>query len=234
MTRSHPIAHLPHAATRHKRIVVVGNSGSLLETPPQCEWPDDLLVIGVNRLLRPGRDGRQYTPDVLVVSDNRAFRSDADLIRAAPSRVHVACPSWGKCPYREHWVFEARRTRYRWKLPVKLTQPFESFNNVSLHALQLASILADEHADVFLLGIEGRWPRDDKRRKRHHFYRHEDVARKLQPFRFTEKSIPFWGLLGRHIRRAKPGVKLWDCSAWPDVSALPYPKRKFGFDTNPD
>lgn len=186
-------------------------------------------MIGVNRLLRPGRDGRQYTPNILVVSDNRVFLSDGDMIWPAPSRVHVACPQWGKCRGRDHWVFKARKTRYRWKLPAKLTQPLESFNNVSLHALQLAFLLASPDADICLLGIEGRWPPDDARRKRHHFYDHKEIEPGLQPFRFTEKSIPLWKVLQGHIRRAKPDVKVWDCSAWPDVSRLPFPKREFPF-----
>lgn len=205
--------------------MVVGNSGSLLETPPQNEWPDGLLVIGVNRLLRPGRDGRQYTPDILVVSDNRVFRSDGPIIQRAPSSVHVAMPQWGKWPHRR-WVFQARPTRHRWKLPSKLSKPFESFNNVSLHALQLAYLLAAPDAEIFLLGIEGRWPRDDARRKRHHFYQHKDIQESLQPFRFTEKSVPRWGLIQRHVRRLKPGVRIFDCSPWQDVSVLPFPKNR--------
>ena len=72
-------------ADNYDLCVVAGNSGSLLETPKQSEWSRHHLkghspyLIGTNRILRRGLDGREYAPDLVVFNDRRVLKSDHNL-----------------------------------------------------------------------------------------------------------------------------------------------------------
>lgn len=144
-------------------IVVAGNSGSLLELPPQSEWSQDIYFIGVNRMLRLGLDGREYEPDLLIINDSRPLWTDRVYLANRPSRTRLVTGTilkdWDTKPpgvplpaevSSDYWMqlFNANGK------PVAKSPPYPSvfsdrfvcIHNVTHIALQVALLLAWESA----------------------------------------------------------------------------------------
>jgi hypothetical protein len=195
---------------------VLGNSGSLLDLPPQEQWHPDALVIGVNRILRKGLCSRRYRPHALVISDGRVAESEAELLKPYEG-VLMMC-RWINTDI-PHWIFDSycsKRKHYRQDIkqfPTEVQQRLWHINNVSFHAAQLACCLLAPGGTIYLAGCELTWPEDGRP---HHFYSTAVLPPTLRPFRLNKKLMRQWGSLSRWC--TSQGKQLLDCSPWRDVA----------------
>ena len=226
------ITKLPESFYNRKRIIVMGNSGSLLDTPKQNEWVDNPLVIGVNRQLREGLDRRKYIPDILVVSDRRVLYTDGSLIESASDKVHLCMPPWLIMRYhpvvRPYYIFDATTAGTQnnsinrtaiindLSLPIVLGDKLVSICNVSFHAIQLAYLLNPD--EICIMGIECAWPMNNRP---HHFYDTDKIIHgDFKPRQVTNQFDFMWKKIQSYIT-----MPIYDLSPWGDISRLSF-KRK--------
>lgn len=206
---------------KQQLIYILGNSGSLLDLPKQGEWPRDAHVLGTNRILRTGHDGRRYFPDALVLSDARPLETDRELLLDYPGpRI---CATYLGTDIATHW-FESATVRPRYK-----EQPFPHFHGnrwgdptwhigcVAFQCAQLALRMLEPGGKVVLLGCERQWPsKGDPRRARHHFY--PDAGLAHRPFQINQGYADRWGQLATWA--GEQGFELLSGTPWRDL-ALP-------------
>lgn len=201
--------------TQLSRVVVLGNSGSLLSLPPQRRWGED-LVIGTNRILRPGIDGRRFNPDVMVLSDARPIETDRHMLE--DFNGPVLCADWlGTDIATDFFPAVPSRTRHRTQ-PIphihsnQWGDPVWSINSVTFQAAQLAMRMLAPGGMVIVAGAERTWPGKDRP---HHFYdtRHLHTGRK--PFRVSQDFTFQWGVLAELALGF--GIHIVECSPWEDL-----------------
>jgi hypothetical protein len=219
--------------------IILGNSGSLLETPRQEDWQWADHTIGVNRILRPGIDGRTYLPDDLFFDDVRVRFSDAHLINQTTCRVVVnqdvvhkpmelvrasrlMTGLRGKPPPPLHpnnmWTFELSPW-YTEKddgkcilhlFPKTDTDPIHSACNISFAAIQWAVVSGAKR--VLLLGVDNAWIGG-----RHtHFYNRGELGEKVQPMQVTQQFPGKWNNLKKWTEQR--GVEVRNGSPWATIT----------------
>lgn len=210
-------------------VIVVGNSGSLLDLPEQHEWRGQHLVIGVNRILREGLDGRWYHPHIVVMSDKRVLATERDdlyhfdgtLVVPADWETSLPCERFHRNrTTKRHYTTPLTGFSLSWSAPVL------GINNVCFQAAQLGLRLLKSGGRLTLIGAEDCWPqRQDKRRKRHHFYRTDRLPAYFRPFGVQRKLNHQWKVLvdwaasnQRHIYSSTP---------WRDLALPGMPYMEF-------
>jgi len=255
MATVQPIGAMPRTWFSRSTVVVLGNSGSLLETPRQDSWAlrfEKTLVIGVNRQLRAGRDGRRYTPDWLVVSDIRAMETEWLEIESGRSPgMALLVPPWVSMAYTDaQWekltakgrlsgVYEfpahndghtmagmKQRAAYvaAQSLPMRWGDPLVSTANVGFHALQLALLTVPGR--VLILGMEGRWPKHYRRQRYDHFYPVRPIPERQRPFPLSNVYNDQWARLKEWAEVYFGGTAIYDLSPWEDESVLPFDRGR--------
>lgn len=217
-------------------IIVAGNSGSLLETPPQSEWRPHYL-IGVNRILRTGLDGRVYTPDLATFNDSRVLTTDRPQYARRSQRTALATGAltakWMQhfllaSPDYTYWIKE--ETHRDRGFPMTLAGDPVCVHNVTFVACQIAMCLAVQFAKpVVLIGCEMGYPSTSHAFPTH-FYNVEEVNRMFpvatdRP-RQTGPRIGSWSRLAAAV--VSRGVDLYDASPWRArgvTPASPFPSQ---------
>ncbi len=196
--------------------VILGNSGSLLDTPPQDEWTKEVFVIGVNRILRAGLDGRTYNPDLMFITDGRPMETDGDLIRRSGIPLVAAPYCYGDLYEPDENCYQVEVSLNRNRVAMEDDQALASCGNVVFQAIQLAYLMG--HRMIYLLGCEGAWPTDHRP---HHFYDVEQIKdeRRLRPFKMGKQTGSWFALKKTY---ARDNVAVVNLTPWLDVDILPF------------
>lgn len=218
--------------------VVSGNSGSLLDLPPQSEWVQSPspFFIGVNRILRTGLDGRIYVPDLVIFNDRRVLWSDGDADRLA-SRfgmkvavgANVYCRSVpskhldNPPPISHDYEFELVQCNRpdpmnlepirRQAFPQSIDEPLVHINNITFAAMQIAMLLGFKR--ILLIGCENAWPRAYMAKTSHFYDKDEIKDPRARPFETGHLWLPYWDRLGNELRTRK--ISAIDGSPWRNI-----------------
>lgn len=207
---------MPRANT-NTLCLIAGNSGSLLDLPPQAAWPPHVLY-GTNRLLRPGLDGRRYAPGWLVVSDRRVVATDrAYWEERGETRLALADFVAAEDGIAAEFTYKTREwnggaNAPPW--PASLADPFVQMGNIVLEAVQLAVLHG--HNNLVLIGCEGG---PYLRGQAHsHFYDRTGFESHLAPFPATLRPHLWLRLM---VWAAQYGAKVRSASPWAAPPGVP-------------